>query len=69
MDNIAFLGIKSSSNRKGQGHKNSPIPKRKVEEWTVEYIADRLFFEMLEILDDAQGWDIKAILKRRLTNI
>jgi hypothetical protein len=24
--------------------------------WTVSYIADRLFFEMVEIEDEAEGW-------------
>jgi hypothetical protein len=48
MDSIAFLGLKSSSDKKGQSYNNSPSPKRKLEEWTVEYIVDRLFFEMLE---------------------
>ena len=25
--------------------------------WTVEYIVDRLFFEMLELNDGAEGWE------------
>jgi hypothetical protein len=25
--------------------------------WTTEYVVDRLFFEMLEIKDEAEGWD------------
>jgi hypothetical protein len=25
--------------------------------WTAEYIVDRLFFEMLELDDDAEGWE------------
>ena len=28
-----------------------------VEYWTTEYIVDRLFFEMTESSDDAQGWE------------
>ena len=27
------------------------------EDWTTEYIVDRLFFEMTESTDDAQGWE------------
>jgi hypothetical protein len=27
------------------------------ERWTVEYLVDRLFFELMEIKDEAEGWD------------
>jgi hypothetical protein len=57
MDNIAFLGLKSCSGKKGQNYNNSPSSKRKIEECTVEYNADRMFFEMLEFNDDAQDWE------------
>jgi hypothetical protein len=63
MDSIVFLENKSSSCRKGQSYNNSDkSPERKlaeenVENWTIEYIVDRLFFEMLELKDDAQGWE------------
>ena len=49
MDNIAFIQNKSSSTDEGL-HKN-------LEGWTTEYIVDRLFFELTESRDDAQGWE------------
>jgi hypothetical protein len=27
------------------------------ERWTVEYLVDRLFFELMEIKDEAEGWE------------
>jgi hypothetical protein len=30
---------------------------RQKEIWTVEYLVDRLFFEMLELNDNADGWE------------
>jgi hypothetical protein len=53
MDNIAFLGLKSSSSNED---KNLECISDK-EYWTTEYIVDRLFFEMTESRDDAQGWE------------
>jgi hypothetical protein len=29
----------------------------RMEVWTREYLVDRLFFEMLEIRDEAEGWE------------
>jgi hypothetical protein len=58
MDSIAFIEDKSSYYSKDhQSYNNSSSPKKKLEEWTVEYLVDRLFFEMLELSDDAQGWE------------
>jgi hypothetical protein len=59
MDSIAFLENKSSSCRANNSDENpeSESGKENVEGWTVEYIVDRLFFEMLELEDDAQGWE------------
>jgi hypothetical protein len=71
MVSIAFLENKSSSCRKGQSYNNSDkSPERKsgeenVEAWTVEYIVDRLFFEMLELKDDAQGWEDYPLKEQR----
>jgi hypothetical protein len=52
MDSIAFLGLKSSS----YNDKNLECISND-EDWTTEYIVDRLFFEMTESRDDAQGWE------------
>lgn len=58
MDNIAFIQNKSSSTDEGL-HKNLECisDEETLEGWTVEYIVDRLFFEMAESRDDAQGWE------------
>jgi hypothetical protein len=55
MDSIAFLGIKSSSYDEGLDKNLECISDD--EDWTTEYIVDRLFFEMLEFKDDAQDWE------------
>jgi hypothetical protein len=52
MDSISFLGLKSSS----YNDKNLECISDD-EDWTTEYIIDRLFFEMLEFKDDAQDWE------------
>jgi hypothetical protein len=58
MDSIAFLGLKSSSTDEGLDKNLECISDNEnVEYWTTEYIVDRLFFEMTESIDDAQGWD------------
>jgi hypothetical protein len=63
MDSIAFLEDKTYHCRKGHSYNNSDKSpenksgKENVENWTTEYLVDRLFFEMLEIKDKAQGWE------------
>jgi hypothetical protein len=32
-------------------------PNEQKELWTIEYLVDRLFFEMVEIKDEAEGWE------------
>ncbi len=59
MDNIAFLQNKTYpciANNLTEGSESKPY-EEDVEDWTTEYLVDRLFFEMLEIKDDAQGWE------------
>jgi hypothetical protein len=55
MDSISFLGLKSSSTDEGLDKNIERISDE--EDWTTEYIIDRLFFEMIESRDDAQGWE------------
>jgi hypothetical protein len=55
MDSIAFIQIKSSSTDEGLDKNLECISDE--EYWTTEYIVDRLFFEMTESRDDAQGWE------------
>src|SRR5215212_10413008 len=59
MDSIAFLQNKSSSCRDNNSDRNpeSKSVEENGEGWTVEYIVDRVCFEMLELKDDAQGWE------------
>jgi hypothetical protein len=57
MDSIAFLEDKTCSWAEGQCYDQEEKPaEENTEGWTVEYLVDRLFFEMLELQDDAQGW-------------
>ncbi len=55
MANIAFLQDKSCSSNEGLDKNLECISDK--EYWTTEYIVDRLFFEMTESRDDAQGWE------------
>jgi hypothetical protein len=37
--------------------RNSGDGNKQKEQWTVEYLVDRLFFELMEIKDEAEGWE------------
>jgi len=66
MDNIAFIQNKSSSADEGLDKNLEYISdEENVEYWTTEYIADRLFFEMTESIDDAQGWEDYPLKEQR----
>jgi hypothetical protein len=43
---------------KADSNQGAAFSKRESKEvWTIEYTVDRLFFEMLEIKDEAEGWN------------